>query len=431
MATMRFASLRPSTSGRWVSVVWILIVVLVCALHLVGVILSACLLVTSPDFACYYTAAWAVRSGIPTRPWVDVINQAKEAGLETASFATEYRYPVYVAGALIPLTYLPYGTARIIWAAFLLLGAGVTGVLLARRYRFPALSGAALCVAYAPVSLGIGWGNVSVLLPLTLLLLAGGAIDRARDYLRLAGYAVLATMKLFPLLWLWIPYRRGQRRAVLVAVPIALALILVTLLSYPQGGGPAITTQVRHGAWILDPSDARLGQLNVWALVLQLTQPFRIDYAQHGLHMATQTQPLLPLDPAESVALGIALVLVALAAAAYLTARMLRTAPAENALWFFATALCLALPFTNYPYLAVTMPGLFLTLGSRKRRVRWLSLGALLLISVGRFHRYIAAVVPSLWPIANVGGVGPLLLCMALLQAGAVTDGRQAQRVAP
>ena len=143
-------------------------------------------------------------------------------------------YPPFAIGLVLPLTWLPWNAALVLWMAVLLAGTlGGTWLLGVRDWR-------CYCVVLTslPVINGVVYGNLTL-----LLLLAVGAAWRWRDRARLCGLAVgtavVGKLFLWPLVvWLLIARRFRATAWAVVCIP---ALLIVPwamigfrgLLDYP------------------------------------------------------------------------------------------------------------------------------------------------------------------------------------------------------
>jgi hypothetical protein len=355
---------------------------------------------------------------------------ARQAGLPAAIAATQYRNPLYFAESLVPLTYLPFDPARLIWDLLLASGVIYAGVLLARRFGLPRFWTVALVLTFPPVTLGLAWGNTACLLPLALLLLCRAVYDRTR--LRDAVlFALIACVKAFPLVWLWIPLRLRRIRWLGCVALISAALCCASVLTAP-GERPSLASSLfPNGSWLLDAKDVRLGQANAWSVAVQLTQGAAIHYHRHGASRDDAFPPPIPLSPSQTLAAALITTALAVIASGALAFFLLRRGRPGHALWLFATLLCLALPVTNYPYLAVALPAAAQSLSGRARRVRILALAGIGVLEIARFSEYLAAVAPFPGLVIQCGGIGLLVLAIALVLDGAAPSPGRARRICP
>jgi len=390
------------------------ILLLLAGLHLVGSAVSLPLLDTASDFASYYTAGWAIRSGEAVYPWRAVLESAEAQGVSPAAHAMPYRYLPAVALAFAPLTLLPYIIAKWVWVCMLIAAAVGCGVLLARMYGERAVATVALCVTFAPISVGLCWGNISCSLPLALVLLALGGLGHRPKLSWLAGFAALGIAKLFPLLWLWVPGLLRRWRAIGIVGILVVGIAAAALLNPPNATPSTYRSFLDESAWIVAPLNARLGHLSVWSATLQLTQPVEIDYEAHGLDVHRVVPAVFALRMRTAALLGMAATALALVACLWLASRMVAARCSTDALWFLASALCVVLPVAFYSYQAVMLPGLVAGFKSLDGRARQLAVASYALVGIGRFHGYLAAVFPHTALALLLGAVGPVVLCASL-----------------
>lgn len=265
-------------------------------------------------------------------------------------------------------------------------------------------------------------GNVACLLPWALILLAEGAATARPSLPKVGGFVLIGATKLFPFLWLW-PFCLLRRWTALGYVAAAFTMVLgASFLSPPNATFSVLRSFVEETFWIVDSSDVRLGQPNVYAATLQLTRPIPVRYDRHGLTVDTQVSPVLPLSPEAATGAGLGLSLVGLLLSALWTKRVVARRGAVEGLWFFSTMLCVVLPVTNYPYLAVALPGIIASLGSPLASVRWLAVAAYLAIGLGRFTGYLVAAFPELSPMSSFAAAGPVLVCVAVYRSAAAVN---------
>jgi hypothetical protein len=193
------------------------------------------------DFAAYYGAALALRSG--THPY-DLAVTAQLAAHAGCYVSTSYVYPPFLALVFIPLSYLPCGAAMMLWqivsAACLALSLWLLQVLWPMsRPTFLVLC--AVTVFCVPVLTGIYWGQVH------LLLLAGVLVALWRSEVGdpIAAGAIIACMAWIQLLpGLVVIYWMFKRQWKVVAVALITGGIVLALMLLIAG--PAVC-----GQWIV------------------------------------------------------------------------------------------------------------------------------------------------------------------------------------
>ena len=149
------------------------------------------------DFNSYYTAASATQKGLD--PYNDELLQslAKELNIPKV---TEYNYPPFTTLLFLPLSYLPYPAAVLVWRV-LNLGLVVCAVwLICKMLALPLGATTALIVglivfSYDPLIYNLAIGQINLVI---LLLITGAAYAWVRQRQVLAGVllALAASIKI-------------------------------------------------------------------------------------------------------------------------------------------------------------------------------------------------------------------------------------------
>jgi len=161
--------------------------------------------------------------------------------LETGQATPGFLYPPSFALALVPLGRLDLELATSLWLGLQLLATlAVIGLGLVLVRPGPRLAGlwvfsAVTCV---PLAHNLHWGQVSVLLGV-LVLTAVACEQRGWRDMAVLSIAVAASIKLYPVLFLLIPLRRGEGARAARGL-LFTALLVVALPSLWLGPGPTV-----------------------------------------------------------------------------------------------------------------------------------------------------------------------------------------------
>jgi hypothetical protein len=377
------------------------------AIHVAGAVTALPVVARMPDFANCYVAAWAVRNGLPVYDWAAVTQAAAAAGEPLASLPSlPVEYPPLLDYLLVPLTFLPYSLARLVWTGCLLAALWFSAWLLADLFRQPRWLMLAAVMTFSPITLGLAWGNISPLLLLGVLALAKSLASERTRVLDLWPYSLIALVKLFPLAWAVAPLVNRRWNCLAKTGTLVSVLILITTLIRPS----LMVDFVNHS---LGQTSAPMGrqhevgslggnQLNILGLVMHLTQPTTFNYSRFGVSYSTRTIPALaPMSPGAARAVAFALMAVALALLTGVLWKMARQDRAVDSLWVLITGLLVVQPYTEYHYLAATLPALLFLALSPDRRFKWLFSITYIGIGVSRFTGLLTAILPA--PLFLVG----------------------------
>jgi alpha-1,2-mannosyltransferase len=224
---------------------------------------------TSPfvDFEAYYSGAVAVRSGEPlyarALAYRDAGYTLDNPNVSAPVSGMPYAYPPAFAIAFLPLSFLPIGSASIIWFAIVFMSLVGAAYLLAgllfpvrRSYRLPtALIVGAWLAVFQPSRGNLMCGQVEPLLFL-LVVLSLAAFVRGQDYragiwLALAA-AVKPTLGFLVLYFLW---KRAYRSAATAFAFSALLFFGPVLLLGPGvlTDFVAVASHWSSAAWAVGP----------------------------------------------------------------------------------------------------------------------------------------------------------------------------------
>ena len=196
-----------------------------------------------PDFTVFYTAGKILRAGLTTHLYEAGTQQAVQ--LEFASDADirrgplPYIHPPFEALLFVPLTYLHYTSAFVLWNLLNLGLLVAVNVLL--RDTVACLKGVSLwdlvaaCLAFFPIFANFHQGQDAILL-LWLVLLGFRALDRQADFmagcwlgLGMFKYHLILPLALILIVW------RGRKLAAGFAVVVALlAAISVGMIGWQE-----------------------------------------------------------------------------------------------------------------------------------------------------------------------------------------------------
>ena len=176
------------------------------------------------DFTQDYLAGYALRHGVNIYG-----DPLKTLSMELFNFETRNYHPPFDALLFMPISYLPYRAAFVIWSLLSLLSFGVLVVYSLNACglaRYPWLPLSALLLLWKPFTASIWLGQVSVILAL-LIVLGFAALERGRD--KAAGFlfAGATLIKLFPgFLLLYFVVQRRWRCAITWAATAAAGLLI-------------------------------------------------------------------------------------------------------------------------------------------------------------------------------------------------------------
>ncbi|HKS76965.1 MAG TPA: glycosyltransferase family 87 protein [Terriglobales bacterium] len=195
-----------------------------------------------PDFTIFYSAAKIVREGLGARlydPQVQYQVQLEFAsGVSIRQGALPYNHPAFEALFFVPLTYLPYLTAFVIWDALNLVMLGL--VLRCLRPHAPFLQRLGLgkawfaCLAFFPVCVALLQGQDMILL-LLLFALAFVSLKRGND-IAAGAWLGLGLFRFHLVLLLVLILLLRKRFKVLIgfaAIACFLMLVSVTIVGWP------------------------------------------------------------------------------------------------------------------------------------------------------------------------------------------------------
>jgi alpha-1,2-mannosyltransferase len=176
------------------------------------------------DFTQDYLAGYALRHGVNIYG-----DPLKSLSMELFNFESRNYHPPFNALLFLPISYLPYRAAFVVWSLLSLLSFGVLVVYSLSACglaRYPWLPLSALLLLWKPFTASIWLGQVSVVLAL-LIVLGFAALERGRD--RAAGFlfAGATLIKLFPgFLLLYLVVQRRWRCAITWAATVAVGLLI-------------------------------------------------------------------------------------------------------------------------------------------------------------------------------------------------------------
>ena len=212
------------------------------------------------DFNSYYTAASATQKGLD--PYNDELLQslAKELNIPKV---TEYNYPPFTTLLFLPLSYLPYPAAVLVWR-ILNLGLVVCAVwLICKMLALPLGATTALIVGlivfnYDPLIYNLAIGQINLVI---LLLITGAAYAWVRQRQVLAGVllALAASIKIAPaILFIYFLWKGGLKlvAAGVAAMAAFAAIAFVALGEQPTRKAFTIITAFAQAdnAWIANQS---------------------------------------------------------------------------------------------------------------------------------------------------------------------------------
>ncbi|MEW5718626.1 MAG: glycosyltransferase family 87 protein [Chloroflexota bacterium] len=180
------------------------------------------------DFNSYYLSAYASQHGLDPYNFDTLKSLAKELGIRKV---TEYRYPPFYTFLFLPLSFLPYSAADLLWRVLNLALVGFAGWLIGKTLslKFDAKNVLVLGLIffnYDPLIYNLAIGQINLVI---LILLTGAAYAWTRQHAVRAGIllALGASIKLAPAVFFaYFLCKRGWR---LVAAGLAAMLAFAAL----------------------------------------------------------------------------------------------------------------------------------------------------------------------------------------------------------
>ena len=185
------------------------------------------------DFRPYYAAALMIRRGDGAKIYRDEAQREMQREILPDSEPAQlpFNHPAYEALLFVPLTYLPYKIASLVWTSLNVLLLLVVGTLLFRWYKDYSVY--LVLLSFAPIAFTLILGQDSILL-LLIFVLALREASRGRD----AKAGVLLALGLFRfhlvLPFIFILTVRRQLRLLAAFLATALALIGVSIALAPN-----------------------------------------------------------------------------------------------------------------------------------------------------------------------------------------------------
>ncbi|TMQ96175.1 DUF2029 domain-containing protein [Actinomadura soli] len=161
----------------------------------------------------------------------------------TTSIGDAFTYPPFAALPIMPLTFVPYGLAAVLWTiiciACVIMIAVVGGKYVARKWPYCVLQDAAISsgliftavAVSAPLASNLRFGQISILLS-ALVVADLLCLSRTRAAGVLVGIA--AAIKLTPLIFIPFLWLAGRRQAAVVALATFTACTVATLAIMPR-----------------------------------------------------------------------------------------------------------------------------------------------------------------------------------------------------
>ena len=212
------------------------------------------------DFNSYYVAAYATQQGFD--PYNDEALRLLAQDLNIPK-VTEYNYPPFNTLLFLPLSYLPYPAAVLVWR-ILNLGLVVFAVwLIYKTLALPLGATTALVIglivfSYDPLIYNLAIGQINLVI---LLLITGAAYAWVRQRQVLAGVllALAASIKIAPaILFIYFLWKGGLKlvAAGIAAIAAFAAIAFVALGEQPTRKAVAIITAFAQAdnAWIANQS---------------------------------------------------------------------------------------------------------------------------------------------------------------------------------
>lgn len=225
------------THGRLLVLLAALLVV-VAASDLVSVLR----ITNNHDFAVYFTAAQRLRAGDDLYAETDAFRQQIEQGVSTKDVDTPwpYSYPPFLAVTVLPLSYLPYGWASLLWTlvCMLCIAASITMALHSQRWlTLPGLVVALVLVyQFQPAVVALRLGQMDIVIFL-LITLAFWLLKRGNDTCAGMALGIAIGIKLFAgFLVAYLLWKRRWRAAIVGAA----SGVLLALGSFALTGSGAL-----------------------------------------------------------------------------------------------------------------------------------------------------------------------------------------------
>jgi len=223
--------------NRWLQGVVVAVLVALVAWWGVGVYR----ITNNHDFEIFYRAAERLRTGENIYAESRAFREALESGqfnMQDDSIQWPYGNPPLLAILTVPLTFLPYSTAAVVWTclnALMLLGACVAILAAIGRLDWTgAVVALVLLYGYYPATVCLRLGQVEILLFL-LIALAFLALKRGRDEWAGAALGFATAIKFFPgALILFLAWKRKWKAAAWGLGVGAVALAASILIAGPD-----------------------------------------------------------------------------------------------------------------------------------------------------------------------------------------------------
>lgn len=236
------------------------------------------------DFAGFYAAAWAWRSGLPSygppEAWLKALMDAQNIPFLPPPI---YNPPVMVF-LILPFTLVPFPLAAWLWTGLnvglALLDAVWLSELAGLKQRWQTLLVALLVLSFGPLVLDVSLGQVSVLL-LTLALIWLRHVDGPRRRWGAAAVALAGGIKVFPLYWMGVYlFKRAWWKTAIAAIGVTLCLGALSLSLAPQASADYVSGQF-SGRLSASAQMPGVDDQSLLAWMLRLTQPQQVTL--HGL----------------------------------------------------------------------------------------------------------------------------------------------------
>lgn len=212
------------------------------------------------DFNAYYVAASATQKGID--PYDDEALGQLAQDLNIPKVA-EYNYPPFTTLLFLPLSFLPYPAAVLVWRILNLALIVLAVWLITKSLALPLNAATALVIGlivfnYDPLIYNLGIGQINLLI---LVLITGAAYAWVRQRQVLAGVllALAASIKIAPaILFIFFLWKGGLKlvAAGFAAMAAFAAIAFVALGEQPTRKAAAIVTGLAQSdnAWIANQS---------------------------------------------------------------------------------------------------------------------------------------------------------------------------------
>ena len=186
------------------------------------------------DFNSYYISAYATQKGLDPYDSDTLQALAKELGVPKV---TVYRYPPFNTLLFLPLSFLPYPAAVLLWRILNLALSAFAVWLIWKTLALPLDAESALVIGvivftFDPLIYNLAIGQINVLI-LLLLTGVGWAWVRQRQVLAGVLLALAASIKIAPgVLFLYFLWKRGFK---LVAAGISTVIVLAAIAFFALG----------------------------------------------------------------------------------------------------------------------------------------------------------------------------------------------------